>query len=170
LVFSAELKLAQIQKQIQDHGHSDALMFEEKLASTELEEALTKEGVFWQEKAWLNWHLEGDRNTKFFHRLTKIHNSTKQIQSLQDGETVITDPNLISEHIVSFYKKLFCTNSFLQDSLLAEEVIPTLVTDEINALMTMLPSNSEIKSAIFSLNKDSAAGPDGFGAFFFQHY
>jgi ribonuclease HI len=170
LVCSAELKLSHIQAQIQAHGHSDALLLEENLASTALEEALAKEEAFWQEKARLTWHLEGDRNTKFFHRLTKIKHSTKQILSLQDGETVITDQNLISEHIISFYKNLFCTNSFLQDSLLAEEVIPTLVTEDINALMTLLPSHSEIKSAVFALNKDGAPGPDGFGAFFFQHY
>jgi hypothetical protein len=170
MVCSAESKLAQIQMQIQDHGHSDALMLEEKLASSELEDALIKQEAFWQEKARLNWHLEGDRNTKFFHRITKIKNSTKPILSLHDGETVITSQNLISEHIVSYYKKLFCSNSVLQDSLLAEEVIPPLVTDDINALLTVLPSHLEIKSAVFALNRDSAPGPDGFGAYFFQHY
>jgi hypothetical protein len=51
-----------------------------------------------------------------------------------------------------------------------EEVIPPLVTDEINNLLTATPSNSEIKAAVFALNKDSAPGPDGFGAFFYQHY
>jgi hypothetical protein len=34
MVCNAELKLAQIQKQIQDNGHSDVLMFEEKQASS----------------------------------------------------------------------------------------------------------------------------------------
>jgi hypothetical protein len=58
----------------------------------------------------------------------------------------------------------------LQVSLKLEEVIPSLVTDEINALLTVLPSHLEIKSAVFALNKDSVPGPDGFGAFFFQHY
>jgi hypothetical protein len=170
MVCNAELKLDQIQKQIQDNGHSDVLLLEEKQASFELEKALSKQEAFWQEKARLNWHLEGDRNTKFFHRIAKIKHSTKPIHSLHDGETVITDQNLISEHIISYYKNLFCSNFVLQDSLLAEEVIPSLVTDEINALLTVLPSHLEIKSAVFALNKDSAPGPDGFGAFFFQHY
>jgi hypothetical protein len=170
MVNVAESKLQQIQLQIQNHGHSDTLLHEEKLAIADLEEALTKQEAFWQEKARLNWHLEGDRNTKFFHRLAKIKTSTKQITSLQVGETVITDQNQISEHVINFYKDLFCTNIVLQDSLLAEEVIPSLVTEDINAVLTMLPSHAEIKNAVFALNKDSAPGPDGFGAFFFQHY
>jgi hypothetical protein len=36
--------------------------------------------------------------------------------------------------------------------------------------MTVLPSLQEIKAAVFALNRDSAPGPDGFGAFFFHHF
>jgi hypothetical protein len=170
LVNTAEENLHQIQMQIQVNGHSGALLNEEKQASLIFEDALNKQELFWQEKSRLNWHLEGDRNTKYFHKLAKIKTTTKQIHSLQDGETVITDQTLISNHIVSFYKNLFCSNTVLQESFLAEEVIPCLVTDDLNALLTVLPSHSEIKSAVFALNRDSAPGPDGFGAFFFQHY
>ncbi|WJX46199.1 hypothetical protein P8452_33021 [Trifolium repens] len=82
-------------------------------------------------------------NTKYFHRLAKIKTSSKIITSIQDGE---------------------------HDSLLAEEVIPNMVTDEVNAILIMLPSHDEIKAAVFALNKDSAPGPNGFGAFFYQDY
>ena len=37
-------------------------------------------------------------------------------------------------------------------------------------MLTLLPSMAEVYNAIFSLNKDSAPGPDGFGAIFFQTY
>jgi len=50
-----------------------------------------------------------------------------------------------------------------------EEVIPELITNRINNMLTMLPSNDEISNAVFSLNKHSAPGPDGFGALFFQN-
>ncbi|KAK2429733.1 hypothetical protein QL285_028147 [Trifolium repens] len=169
-VTAAEDKLHQIQLQIQQNGHTDALLFEEKLAAKLYEDALNKQEVFWQERARLNWHLEGDRNTKYFHRIAKIKSSTKSITSLHDGEQVITDSHEIAEHVINYYKNLFCSNTVLQESLLAEEVIPNHVTPEINSIMTMLPSSDEIKAAVFALNKDSAPGPDGFGAFFFQHY
>jgi hypothetical protein len=73
--------------------------------------------------------------------------------------------------VVNYNQNLFCTNSdVLQDDLLVEEVIPSLIDDRVNALLTMIPSPSEIKNAVFDLNKDGAPGPDGFGAFFFQTY
>jgi hypothetical protein len=169
-VTSPEAKLHQIQQDIQNHGHTDALLLEEKIVANLLEDALNKQEIFWQERARLNWHLEGDRNTKFFHRIAKIKSSTKSITSLHDGEHVLTDNTQIAEHVISYYNHLFCTNTVLQESLLAEEVIPNLVTPDINSVMTMLPSSDEIKAAVFGLNKDSAPGPDGFGAFFFKHY
>ncbi|WJX14219.1 hypothetical protein P8452_04514 [Trifolium repens] len=169
-VIAAELKLQHIQQQIQNNGHTDALLRDEKMASTLYEDALNKQEVFWQERARLNWHLEGDRNTKYFHRLAKIKTSTKAITSLLDGEHVITDQSQIAEHVIDYYKNLFCTNNVLQGSLLAADVIPNLVTTDINSIMTMLPSQDEIKAAVFALNRDSAPGPDGFGAYFFQHY
>jgi hypothetical protein len=45
-VNSAELKLQQIQQQIQDSGHTDALLNEEKIASNLLEDALNKQELF----------------------------------------------------------------------------------------------------------------------------
>jgi hypothetical protein len=169
-VITADQNLQRIQSDIQVMGPTDVLLAEEKLASKVYEDVLSRQEVFWQEKAKVKWHLDGDRNTKYFHRLAKIKSSTKTITSLQDGDTVITEQNHIADHIVNYYKNLFCTNPVLQDSLLAEEVIPNLVSDEVNSILTMLPSKDEIKAAVFALNKDSAPGPDGFGAFFFQHY
>lgn len=58
----------------------------------------------------------------------------------------------------------------MQNQQFVEEVIPKIVNEGINRVLTMLPSSSEIKNVVFSLNKDGAPGPDGFGAFFFQTY
>jgi len=169
-VDEAEAKLAEIQNQINIHGHSDNLLTEERIAQADLDQALNKQDLFWKEKSRVNWHLNGDRNTKFFHQVTKIKNKTKVISSLRNDEEIITDPNVISNHIVNYYSNLFSTNPFLQDDLLVEEVIPSLIDENTNNLLTMIPNEDEIKAAVFSMNRDGAPGPDGFGACFFQSY
>jgi len=130
---------------------------------------LNREEVFWKERANLNWHLEGDRNTIFFHKIAKIKSTSKLITSLQNGEQVLVNPTEISNHVVDHYGNMFCTNFVLQKQLLAEEVIPQIISDESNVVLNA-SLTYEIKAAVFSLNKDSSPGPDGFGAFFFQFF
>jgi hypothetical protein len=112
----------------------------------------------------------GRQNTAYFHKIAKLKNSTKLISSLGDGDNLLTDPTLIANHVVNFYNNLFATNHLLQDFSLVDEVIPELINDNVNALLTMIPNSEEIKSVVFGLNSDGAPGPDGFGAFFFQRY
>lgn len=46
--------------------------------------------------------------------------------------------------------------------------IPQVLTDEDNLELQKVPNAEEIKKAVFSLNPDSASGPDGFNGHFFQ--
>ncbi|GAU47353.1 hypothetical protein TSUD_190190 [Trifolium subterraneum] len=66
--------------------------------------------------------------------------------------------------------KIFNFKSIILDQLLVEQVIPNLVGDNVNALLTIISSADEIKHVVFDLNKDGAPGPDGFGVVFFQTY
>lgn len=169
-VHSAETNLQLIQNLINTNGHTDALLNQEKEANVQLEEALKKQEIFWKDKARVNWHIHGDRNTRYFHRVTKIKNKTKIISSLRNGNDILTEPSSIADHMVSHYKCLFSANNVLQDSLLVEEVIPNLIDPQINTILTQIPTPEEIKHAVFDMNKDGAPGPDGFGAGFFQEY
>ncbi|MCH85398.1 RNA-directed DNA polymerase (Reverse transcriptase), partial [Trifolium medium] len=170
-VKEAEEELSNIQNQIQSNGINDALRDREKKAQIQLEDALNRQDWFWQEKARVNWHVEGDRNTSYFHRIAKIKNTTKILSSIRVGDHVLTDPTQIADHITQYFKNLFCTNNvILQDNLLIEDVIPNVIDNQLNNIITTLPSPAEIKSAVFYLNKDGAPGPDGFGAFFYQTY
>lgn len=163
-------KLDQIQYSINIAGGTDDLLNQEKLAKIELERALNIEEKIWKEKARINWHCDGDRNTAYFHRTAKIKQAYKKITSLRIENTVITQQDQIASHVVAHFSNIFTTNNQVQDNGLVEEVIPALVTEQVNNLLTMLPSTSEIKNAVFAMNKDGAPGPDGFGAFFYQTY
>lgn len=166
----AKQKLDDIQAEIDNHGHNDNLMQQEKNAQISLEQALNIEEMFWQQKSKVQWHSEGDRNTAYFHRVAKIKNASNLITSIKHGDTVLTDNMEISEHIVNHFSSLFNNTTNTRDNGLIDEVIPSLITERINTMLTLLPTEEEIFQAVFSLNKDSAPGPDGFGALFFQTF
>jgi len=110
MVTYVEKALQAVQDRIQLDGHSDALMCEEKKCQSILNEALLKQETFWQEKAKIRWHVNGDRNTTYFHRLTKIKNKTKIISSINIDDEIVLDPIRVSDHIVNYYKNLFFFN------------------------------------------------------------
>lgn len=114
--------------------------------------------------------MDGDRNTRFFHRIAKIKHTTKRISSLKVEGMVLTDQDRIADHVVTYYKDLFNKISVLQDDHLIEDVIPLMMTDEANNTLTMLPTQEEVHNAILSLDKNNAPGSDGFKVFFFQTY
>ncbi|XP_059311479.1 uncharacterized protein LOC132063063 [Lycium ferocissimum] len=64
-------------------------------------------------------------------------------------------------------KKLKLTN--IQNGDEEWLTIVDIITKEHNHELVELPSEEEIKSAIFGLSGDSASGPDGFTGCFFQH-
>ncbi|KAE9619301.1 putative endonuclease/exonuclease/phosphatase [Lupinus albus] len=61
-----------IQMCINESGLDAELLNQENMAQNDLLQALMVEETFWMEKAILNWHLHGDMNTSFFHKVTKI--------------------------------------------------------------------------------------------------
>ncbi|XP_019447391.1 PREDICTED: uncharacterized protein LOC109350622 [Lupinus angustifolius] len=85
-------KVDDIQNQLNDVGINQSLLDQEVLAQSDLLHVLDMEEVFWKEKARVSWHSQGDRNTAFFHRITKIRQSTKAISMLRN---VI--PRMVSE-------------------------------------------------------------------------
>lgn len=48
------------------------------------------------------------------------------------------------------------------------DVIPNLVSQEDNDLLTKIPDQEEIKKTVFSMDPDSAPGPDGFQGSFYR--
>ncbi|XP_024630315.1 uncharacterized protein [Medicago truncatula] len=167
-VDNAYKELDDIQVKIHSLGYSNVLMDQEKAAQLNLESALNIEEVFSHEKSKVKWHCEGDRNTAFFHIVAKIKRTSSLISTMKNGEITLTDPNLISEHVVNHFTNIFTNNPNITQTGMIEEVITNLITERINNMLTMLPSYEEISNAVFSLNSDSAPWLDGFGAIFFK--
>ncbi|XP_058756625.1 uncharacterized protein LOC131629842 [Vicia villosa] len=169
-VEEAETILKEIQADISSHGYDELRHANEIKAQNDLEMALNVEEEFWKEKTRLNWLVDGDRNTRFFHQYAKIRRKIKVISALRIREDLITDNDILENHIESHFANLFNSRVVLQDNGMIQGIIPSMVDAKTNDLLTLTPSAEEIHNAIFSLNADSAPGPDGFGAYFFQKY
>lgn len=125
---------------------------------------------FWQEKSRINWHINGDRNTEFFHKIAKIRNVTKKISIMKSGDRVLHSSDEIDSHILQYYMDLFSTDKVCLRLDFVDSVIPSIISDQDNTFLTNKPSLEEVKWAVFSMNANGAPGSDGFGGFFYHKY
>lgn len=58
----------------------------------------------------------------------------------------------------------------LYETDLIDDGIPKIIIEDINHLLTIRPSVEEIHKDVFTLNLNSAHGPDVFGGFFQKYY
>ncbi|XP_019431610.1 PREDICTED: uncharacterized protein LOC109338761 [Lupinus angustifolius] len=89
---------------------------------------------------------------------------------LKDGERIISNQDELATHTLDYFTNLFATPNELNPNILIQNVIPHMVLHKENTDLISLPSDEEIRSAVFSLNGDGAPGPDGFGGNFYQNY
>lgn len=51
---------------------------------------------------------------------------------------------------------------------MVDKALSPCISSEVNERLTAIPSDSEVKAAMFAIHPDKAPGPDGFSASFFQ--
>ncbi|VFQ88583.1 unnamed protein product [Cuscuta campestris] len=138
------------------------------LASANLIVSLNREVCFWKQKANIKWMSEGDCNSKFFHSFAKHKRSKLTIRSIQDanGNHHSTQEDISREAVNYFFECYSSVNH--PDTDLISNFIPKVIDDLDNQLLCSMPTESEIFSAVWALNPDSAAGSDGFNGYFFR--
>ena len=132
--------------------------------------AYLAEEQFWQQRSRIQWLKQGDRNTGFFHAATRTRRAINSIPVLEDAQGgAVYEEQDITRVISNYFTQIFTTNgndSFSQiQGLLRKKVSP-----DMNRMLTAIPSDSEIREAVMSINGNKAPGPDGFSATFYQSY
>ena len=137
---------------------------------TELRRAYIDEEQFWRQRSMIQWLKQGDRNTGFFHAATRNHRTINSIPVIEDDHgAVVYEEHEISRVISDYFQKIFTFNgnhAFTQ----LQGLLTCKVTPEMNQMLNTIPSDSEIKEAMASINGGKAPGPDGFSATFYQSY
>ncbi|KAH6832231.1 hypothetical protein C2S53_005580 [Perilla frutescens var. hirtella] len=121
------------------------------------------------QKSRVDWLNDKDRNTKFFHGALRRRRAKVSIDALSiDGE-IVHDHDRIATHVVDYFEKLFARiedNDI--DFGLVNGLVSSLIDDRQSHELIENSSFKVVKSAIFELDGNSAAGPDGFSGKFFH--
>lgn len=135
-----------------------------------LTEAYAEEEQYWRQRSRIQWLTAGDRNSRFFHAITRGRRAQNKFSVLEDssGNAVFTE-NQIVNTIADFYRNIFSTESS-GDLSVVREVLSPKVTDAMNSQLISIPAPCEIKAAAFAIHADKAPGPDGFSAGFYQTF
>jgi hypothetical protein len=112
------------------------------------------------------WLKEGDRNTKFFHRLANSHRRHNFIGALDiDGNTTM-DSEEIKDEIVHYYQSLYSESAHWRPKL--DGLSFNRLNSE-DAAVVIRPFEEEVQAAVNAMPGDKApAGPDGFTLAFYQ--
>ncbi|CAL1382460.1 unnamed protein product [Linum trigynum] len=161
-----------IQKRLEEImccDRSQEIILEEKNLMNELAAIWKDAELFWSQRSRVSFLKEGDQNTSFFHASTVHRKQRNKISSLKDEEgAIITNPDELTDHVTTFYQTLFTRAERIDSSALQD--FPKLVTNEINEALVLIPTNEEIKQAVFDLGSTKSPDPDGFAGLFFRRF
>ncbi|XP_049364527.1 uncharacterized protein LOC125829333 [Solanum verrucosum] len=130
---------------------------------------LKLEASILKQKTQLQWFKEGDTNSKYLYSIMRGRRRKLFIHKICTAEdTWIQGEENIAKVSYDYFQNMFSGH----DDRIREEIlhcIPRMVTEEQNQTLHQMPTQEELTQVVFSMNPNSAAGPDGFGGKFYQH-
>lgn len=130
---------------------------------------LDQEKTYWHNRCHEEWLR--DNNTKYFHRITNGRKRTNTIISLENNGSIIEGEENLLQHATEYYFSLFGPeddHNIHIDSSLWESV--EKVSESDNILLCTPFSETEIKEALFQMEKNKVAGPYKIPVEFYQTY
>ncbi|KAL9677471.1 hypothetical protein QQ045_005703 [Rhodiola kirilowii] len=139
--------------------------------TTELDEWLEREELWWRQRSRADWLRQGDRNTAFFHQKASQRRRRNQLDCIksQTGEACETQSEIVSV-ITNYFHNIFLSQVEITGERWSQEleIIPKLVSDEMNEMLIAPFTEGEVKRALFQMHPTKAPGLDGFPALFYQ--
>jgi hypothetical protein len=149
-------------------GISDSERLEKLEMECNLKNMMAEEGCKRKQTARERFISEGDENTRYFHLIAKGRRRRVKILSLVHEDVTVVDDNGINKVATVFYKELFGPSA--SSNINMTNLHMNQLNDEDWALLTAPFGVDEIKKVVFVLKHNSAPGPDGFPAEFFQDF
>ena len=139
-----------------------------KKINADLLAAYRAEEEFWRQRSRLLWLKLGDRNTGYFHAVSKNRKRLNSFSVIEDAAgNMVYKEGQIAQVITNYYQALFTSKEGDRERTV-NEALQKMVSDEENCKLTARPTALEIHEAVLSIHADKAPGPDGFSASFFH--
>lgn len=135
-----------------------------------LNKAYRDEEEFWKLKSRNRWLNLGDRNTPFYHGVSKVKKSKNKISKMRDKNGVFhIQEETIAKVAEDYFESMFSSTPTIP----LDECLPNIqpkITMEMNAQLIAPVTDREIKDALDLIGADRAPGPDGFTAAFYKQF
>jgi hypothetical protein len=128
-----------------------------------------REEDYWRQQSRIQWTLQGDANTAYFHAIANGRRRRCAITVLASPSGPITDKAEIQEHIYNFYRDLMGTKEPQLLSLVEGLWAVNQTVSSAENLELALSFSAQDLDEVLALTKaDTAPGPDGFPVSFFK--
>ena len=136
----------------------------------ELNVLLDKENHMWFQRSRALWLAEGDRNTRFFHRVATQRKRKNFIKGIRDRHGAwLMDEKAVGGIFVDFYTRLFTSSNPTELERVLAGVQP-VVDDFMNEALLQPFVREEVEVAIKQMAPLKASGPDGMPHIFYKHF
>ena len=133
---------------------------EREKARDNYKEWVDLEEVSWRQKSREIWLKEGDRNTRFFHRMANSHRRRNSITSIRINGRKLVKEDEVKEGLVNAFQSLL--SAPINGNLPFPDLYFNLIGEDQAAKLEEMFIEEEILAAVFGLNDDKASGSDGF--------
>lgn len=129
----------------------------------QLQHAYQRKAIQLRQKSRTKWDLEGDCNTRFFHRIVQHRKAKNQIRKFKHNGKMVFKPSEIRQAILQDFKDFFCSDlGHTPFDLTALDWYS--ITFEESSELSRQFSKQEIWIALQESESRKAPGPDGFNA------
>lgn len=157
-----------VQKSLDSVSNSFLIDLEKSLIN-DYNGILKMEEDFWALKARINYTLDGDRNTKFFHASALSHRRRNKIFALKNSNNSwLYEEGQIKEVIVTHFKDLFTSSSIFENLFPQTTLTFPTIDNTLHCSLFNPPSLQEIRSVLHTFKPWKAPGPNGLHPAFFQ--